>query len=408
MKEQSRNLLAACLLCALSVSAALAQQNEPDEYVLKRWSDFAAGNWHLIDFSKETLTRERIDKLETGIMDDGEGEDINELALLRGVIFGKKGRIFKDRDIQGFLDRQPWYKPNPDFSNSVLSEKEKENLDVVRLLEAEKRDWIEPGDLRYWTDKKIPEEKVGYGTAGEWRVMIAEIEAIHGRRFDDEPWLQNYFEERYWYRPSASYSPDVLSDIERSNIELLINKRNEGRNISVWVGDMDKFQNALLTEELLKGLTLSELRLIRNEFFARNGYRFTFPGIAQHFEWRAWYVPIEDQTKVTLNETEKRNVELIERTEKEMRERLATEPIKLEMIDGLFIEDLRVLRNEIYARRGRVFRDVDLQKYFESQSWYKADPEFRDEMLGRAELENLAVIREAEEMAMSRFDAFEG
>lgn len=408
MKDLLRNFFAACLLLALAASVCFAQQNEPDEYVLERWSEFASDNWHLIDFSKERLARERVEKLEIGIIDDGEGEDINALSLLRGIIFGKKGRIFKDRGIQGFLDRQSWYKPNPDFSNSVLSETEKENLDVVRLLEAEKRGWIEPGDLRYWTDKKLPEEKVGYATAGEWRVMIAEVEAIHGRRFDDEPWLQRYFEERYWYRPSADYKPDVLSDIERSNLELLIRKRNEERKIAVWVGDMDKFQNAPLTRELLDGLTLSELRLIRNEFFARNGYRFAFPGIAQHFEWRAWYVPLEDQTKVTLNETEKRNVELIEKIEKEMRENLATEPIKPDMVDGLFIEDLRVLRNEIYARRGRVFRDETLQKYFESQSWYKPDPEFRDEMLGKAELANLAVIREAEEIAMSRFDAFEG
>ena len=200
----------------------------------------------------------------------------------------------------------------------------------------------------------------------------------------------------------------MLSGFERSNLELLINKRNEERKIAVWVGDMDKFQNALLTEELLEGLTLSELRLIRNEFFARNGYKFAFPGIAQHFEWRPWYAPLADQSKVSLNETEKRNVELIERIEKDMRQRLATEPIKPEMIEGLFIEDLRVLRNEIYARRGRVFKDPVLQEYFESQSWYKPDPEFKDVMLNKAEIDNLAIIKEAEDLAISRFDAFEG
>jgi len=33
--------------------------------------------------------------------------------------------------------------------------------------------------------------------------------------------------------------------------------------------------------------------------------------------------------------------------------------------------ELRLARNEIYARYGRVFRDETLQKYFDSKSWYK-------------------------------------
>ncbi len=400
-----------CLLAFLFIAAALvtasAQVEPPDEYVLDKWKEFASQNWEKVDFSKELLTTERIARLDSGDPDEFDSL-FSELALLRGVIFGKRGRIFKNRLIQGFLDRQAWYKPNPDFSNSLLSKTEKDNLDLVRLREAELRNYLAPGDLRYWTDKKLPPDYLGYTTAGEWRILIAEIEAIHGKRFDSEPWLQKYFEDRYWYEPKENYSPEVLSTVERANLELLIDKRNEGRNIAVWVGDMDKFQNVLLTEDLLKGLTLSELRLIRNEFFARNGYKFVFPGIAQHFEWREWYTPLEDQSRVVLNETEKKNVELIEGIEKDMRNRLATEPIGADMLEGLFIEDLRILRNEIYARRGRIFKDADLQKYFETQSWYKPNAEFKDEMLNEAELKNLAVIREAEEVAISRFDFFEG
>jgi len=395
------------LFLAAAVISVSAQTEPPDEYVLERWKRFAGQNWQKVDFSKEMLTTERIAKLDAEDRDELDSE-FSEPALLRGVICGKRGRIFKDRRIQGFLDRQPWYKPDPDYSNAGLSRTEKDNLDLVRLREAELRNYLAPGDLRYWMDKKLPPDYVGYTTAGEWRIMIAEIEAIHGRKFDSEPWLQKYFEERYWYEPKEDYSPEVLNATERANLELLIDRRNEGRNIAVWVGDMDKFQNVPLTEDLLKGLTLSELRLIRNEFFARNGYRFVVRGIAPHFEWREWYTPLEDQSKVVLNETEKKNVELIERIEKDIRNRLATEPIGADMLEGLFIEDLRILRNEIYARRGRVFKDADLQKYFENQGWYKANPEFKDEMLSEAEMKNLAVIREAEEVAISRFDFFEG
>ena len=194
-----------------------------------------------------------------------------------------------------------------------------------------------------------------------------------------KPWLQKYFDERYWYKPNANYSPDILTETERKNLEKINAKRNEDRNIAVSVGDMDKFQNVLLTDNILKGLSMNDLRMIRNEFWARAGRQFVTPGFKQMFEWRDWYKPLKDQSKVKLNPTEEQNVKFIEAAETRMREKIAAEPITTEMVDGLFVEDLRVLRNEIYARRGRVFKDPILQKYFEAQAWYQPNPDFKDE-----------------------------
>ena len=396
----------AALVVVLSLNA-LAQTEPPDAFTIERWNAFAAQHWEKVDFTKTLISKKKIAKMDLSQPDETDSF-VSDLALLRGVVFGKRGRIFKTAAIQGFLDRQTWYKPDPKFSNEALTKRERENLDRIRLAEADRHILIEPGDMRLWTDRRITEEKLGFQTPAGWRILIAEIEAIHGKRFDDEPWLQEYFEERYWYEPRKDYSPSELSDVERSNLDVIALKRSKERNIKVWVGDMDKFQNSLLTDNMLDGLTLAELRLIRNEFFARNGYKFTYPGIAQHFEWRDWYAPLKDQSRVALNEIEKQNVRLIEKREKEIRSRLATDEVKEEMLEGMFIEDLRVLRNELYARRGRVFKDQTLQAYFESQAWYKADPEFKDDMLGPMELKNLKIIKQAEELAMSKFDAFEG
>jgi hypothetical protein len=78
------------------------------------------------------------------------------------------------------------------------------------------------------------------------------------------------------------------------------------------------------------------------------------------------------------------------------------------MLDGLFVEDLKVLRNEIYARRGRVFKDAKLQTYFAAQPWYQPNADFKDEQLSETEAKNLAIIREAEQNAISKFTEFEG
>ena len=392
------------LLFLFAYSFNVFAQDDPNSLEAARktgWKQFNKQNWQAFDFTNKKISKAQLNKLKVDFA-------YNELALLRGIVFGKRGRIFKERSIQDYLEKQAWYKPDPNFSNSLLTKIERDNLDLIRMEEAKRHDVVEPGDLRYWQTREIPDEKLYSDTSAGWRIMIAEIEAIHGKRFDNEPWLQKYFEERYWYKPNAAYSSEVLNSFERKNLENLNAKSSEYRNSEISIGDMDKFQNALLREEQLKGLTLNDLRFIRNEFWARNGRKFVTPGFKQVFEWRDWYKPLKDQTKVKLNEIEEQNVKLIESIEAKMREKIALEPITAEMVEGLFVEDLRVLRNEIYARRGRVFKDAQLQKYFEAQPWYQPNPDFRDEMLSEIESKNLAVIREVEQNSISKFSEFEG
>jgi hypothetical protein len=43
-------------------------------------------------------------------------------------------------------------------------------------------------------------------------------------------------------------------------------------------------------------------------------------------------------------------------------------------LSGCECWDLEILRNEIYARHGRIFNRKDLQEYFSAQPWYSPDP----------------------------------
>ena len=57
---------------------------------------------------------------------------------------------------------------------------------------------------------------------------------------------------------------------------------------------------------------------------------------------------------------------------------------------------LRLARNELYARRGRIFDDEDLQRYFESKSWYEpryTKDEFLEEWFTDIELYNRDLIK---------------
>ena len=126
-----RSLILLALLVCASITA-VAQQDTMDS--LKG-----------LDFSKTSIKQGQTQKLA-----------MEDLKLLRGIIFGRHGRVFKDNDIKVYLEEQPWYKPNPDFKNSMLNNVERRNLDVIRIAEAAKHPTIQPGDMRYWRERAIP------------------------------------------------------------------------------------------------------------------------------------------------------------------------------------------------------------------------------------------------------------
>ncbi|MBR6926006.1 MAG: YARHG domain-containing protein [Bacteroidaceae bacterium] len=56
--------------------------------------------------------------------------------------------------------------------------------------------------------------------------------------------------------------------------------------------------------------------------------------------------------------------------------------------------DLKIMRNEIYARHGYIFQTADMKNYFNSQSWYR--PVSRNVKLTSIEQANVATIQRVE------------
>ncbi len=384
----------------LALAAGMSAQDVDPAARAVRWKEFNKNNFDKFNFAKSKLTKTRLANLK-------EDENADDFALLRGVVFGRHGRVFKERSIQEYLEKQSWYKPNSKFSNAVLTPVERTNLDLIRITEAQKHAFIEPGDMRIWKAKLIVDDKLRDYSGAELTILGAEIEALHGKTFSEE-WLQKYFDERYWYKRNPAYDAAVLTEIERKNIERFISEKEKSRKTAISIGDMDNFQTVALTEDKLAGLSLLDLRILREEFYARHGKKFDAPGIRDYFNWRDWYKPAMNQRLIKLNIIEQQNVDLLASHEAKIREWFSTNLVTDDTLGALFAEDLRVLRNEIYARHGRIFKDKTLQKYFESQSWYKANPEFTDDQLNEIESQNLAKIKEAEDSATSKFSEAEG
>src|SRR5690348_18404278 len=83
------------------------------------------------DFSNNSIKQAQAQKLE-----------MYDLKLLRGIIFGRHGRVFKDTDINSYLQEQSWYKATDNFTSAMLNDVERRNLDVIRIAEASRHDTI--------------------------------------------------------------------------------------------------------------------------------------------------------------------------------------------------------------------------------------------------------------------------
>jgi hypothetical protein len=366
-------------------------------------SSFAASaqdsmqRWQKFDFAKSALKPADVVSV-----------PLEDLKLMRGIVFGRHGRVFKDAEIATYLTAQDWYKPNHEFQNSMLNGTERRNLDIIRDAEAGKHVTVQPGDMRYWRTRALSAKKLGKHSGAEWLVLRSEVEAIHGKRFESDAWLQQYFDERYWYKPADRYDPKSLSATELENLETISLAQKKSRRVALAPGDMELFENKTISEQMLHGLSLYELRLLRNEVYARHGRQFQAPWLSQYFFSQPWYQPDENFKDEELSGTDKQNVETIVAYEKKIHDELSSKPVTRALIEGLFVEDASQMRQEIYARRGKVFKEAWLQKYFASFDWYKPDPNFTDASLSAIEKQNIATIAAYEKKAVSAMSVIEG
>lgn len=384
MKYPPNSRVSCLLLFLVLFSGSIAAQDS-----MQRWRTF--------DFSKTALKQAEVNAV-----------PLDELKLLRGIVFGRHGRIFKDAEIRVYLEAQDWYKPKPEFSNSMLNNTERRNLDMIRIAEASKHATVQPGDMRYWQTRPLTARKLGVHSGAEWLVLRSEIEAIHGKRFN-EPWLQQYFDERYWYKASDSYDPKKLSALELKNLETISLAQKKSRRVALAPGDMELFEDKLISPQMLNGLSLHELRLLRNEVYARHGRQFQAPWLSRHFFAQVWYQPSDTFKDEDLSGKDKINVETIVAYENKIHDDLSRKPVTRSLLEGLFIEDAGKMRQEIYARRGKVFtKEPWFQSYFESFAWYKANPEFTEAQLTEVEKRNVATITAYEKKAVSAWSVIEG
>jgi len=65
-------------------------------------------------------------------------------------------------------------------------------------------------------------------------------------------------------------------------------------------------------------------------------------------------------------------------------------------ISGMSKQDLKIMRNEIFARHGYIFKTPEMKSYFKTQSWYHGQYDDVTSMLSSIEKQNVELIKKYE------------
>jgi len=84
------------------------------------------------------------------------------------------------------------------------------------------------------------------------------------------------------------------------------------RGGSTTPGKYPQGSERLLTESDLQGISKPDLRIMRNEIFARHGYIFKSDDLKEHFGNLSWYTPRDTNVNSLLTDIEKKNIKFIQ------------------------------------------------------------------------------------------------
>jgi len=206
----------------------------------------------------------------------------------------------------------------------------------------------------FYYERQITPDDLKDRTLRELALMRNTIYARAGNPFRKK-WLNDYFSAQPWYHPLAQIDQSKLTELDRKNAEIIANFDGS-------VSRLDLL--ARLKALQARGADTSEGKIELRLLSMRLG---NWAGAANEDR-----TPLEDPS-------------------------LLDKQVGVDQLRDFSRRDLRLLRNLVYARRGRPFRSALLQSYFGTLAWYKPDPKYTDVRLTPLDKRNIKVILSVED-----------
>lgn len=249
-------------------------------------------------------------------------------------------------------------------------------------------------------------------TLRELAILRNTIYARYGWDGYRKQWLRDYFHAQRWFKPNAAFSYKLISKADRQNAHIIGSMEAsfpEGalrqqyaeiyaRHGKIW---NDRYQwtwkNGKKTAacEKPKGYDGAD----DGSALENQSWDCTFQGLA-------WYHANPKFSENDITPDERIELGLISRalggfaTDEDSRgqaERSLDQLMALDDLRKLSLRDLRLLRNSIYARRGRPFKSAIIREHFQGMKWYAENPAYTDKLLSQTDVRNVRLIRSVED-----------
>lgn len=167
-----------------------------------------------------------------------------------------------------------------------------------------------------------------------------------------------------------------------------------------------------LTEDDIAYLSAWEIKLAKNEIYAKHGRLFNNSDIQDYFDSKSWYrgrIEPEDFNENVLNKYEVKNVQFLKKYESSSKTVSGYDSYFFYNSDDRYLTksdirnlsawEIKLAKNEIYARHGRKFNNSKIQSYFDTKPWYDgriSPSNFDDDVLNDYEMENVQFLSKYE------------
>lgn len=123
----------------------------------------------------------------------------------------------------------------------------------------------------------------------------------------------------------------------------------------------------------------------------------TYKAWEAHLDWKEVYDYINSNDEMNLyvikDYTNNLDISELDAEPKGKYPQVSYRLLDISDINNLSSKELRIMRNEIFARHRYVFKSEELKDYFSKQSWYSAERINVDKYLSHVEEENIKLIK---------------
>jgi hypothetical protein len=254
-------------------------------------------------------------------------------------------------------------------------------------------------------------------TLRELSIMRNTIYARYGWDGFRKQWLRDYFHAQKWFKPNPAFSYKLISKADRYNAHVIgsmeasfteTQLRHREAEIQARHGKVWNDKTQWVWKSGKKTHACDKPRGFDNDGAENDAEEEEGTPLSWDctFAREPWYKPNPHFSEADLTPDERIELGLIDRqlgvfsTDEGGRakaEQSLDQLLELGALRKLSLRDLRLLRNTVYARRGRPFKSPVIRQHFRGMRWYKEDPAYSDKLLTETDRRNVRLIRSVED-----------